>query len=194
MYKIEIKSAKLKDLFAEYSYEQIVEEIKNLRTNEVTVNSDAPVHDDFKQAFKQLNSHLALLCEQVSYGKPEEIAAIMDNIENDYDKFTDFKVTAFKITGTGESEAVVLTGQRKLSNGKVLNLNCPNTKFEDEYQFMPELIAALNTAKNEVLEYHNGKRAPEKQQDLFEDEDGELLDQKVNGKSVRKKAQMQVAE
>lgn len=191
--EIEIKSAKLKDLFCEYSYEQHVEEIRNQRTNEVTVNSDAPVHDDLKQAFKNLNSHFALLCFQVTYGKPEEIADVVDNIENDYDKFTDYKVTAFKISGSGESEGVVISGSRKLPNGKALNLVTPLTKFEDEYQFMPELMGALHNLKNEVYEYHNGKRQPEKQQDLFEEEDGEFADQKINGKS-RKKTQMEVVE
>lgn len=60
---------------------------------------------------------------------------------------------------------------------------------------MPELMGALHNLKNEVYEYHNGKRQPEKQQDLFEDGEGEFTDQLINGKSKSKaKAKMVLAE
>ncbi|HEX7906254.1 MAG TPA: hypothetical protein VF487_20410 [Chitinophagaceae bacterium] len=171
---IEIKAAKLKDDFCNYSYELT----EGVTAGDVCNRSGASiVHDDMKLSFKNLNVHLAVICEEIS---PNEID--IDNLpdinnetlkgkEKQLAKRIDsFAVSAFKIDGTGENEGVVLIGTKKLSSGDYLKLEAPKVKWSENYDFIQELMADVSECKNEVEEYMNGKTAPKMvQQDLFDD-------------------------
>lgn len=178
MANIEINSAKLKGsgvTHCEYSYEQKTESAHEA----IGVSSDAPVHDDMRLAFRALVPHLAFICEEVD--NSNELIEIMDRynglIEDGADtvlmtRLAKYKVTSFKCTGTGDTAGIILSGQKKLITDKIVNLNTPNLKWDDDYQFSQELYAAIERCKTEVLHYMEGKQAPEVQGSLF----GEVAD------------------
>ena len=173
MTEIEIESAKIKDnIFCEYSYSEIVENPKDNRNNSVTVSSDAPIHSDLTNSFRQLIPHMAIICEEVP--NHDSDIQIIDDIEADTDgKFTRFAVTHFSISSSGENQGVVIMGLKKLSNGEQITLKTPKVKFfESNYSYAQELYAAVQKCKEEVKEYHFGKRAPNPQMELFDSEDG----------------------
>ncbi len=143
----EIKKVKLKrGMFLQVDYTLNTED----DTQEISKSSNSVVHDDLKQALKNLSPHLRDLCEQAADSEME--------------------VTGFTITGGGEG--IVLTGTRKLLSGKTLNLNSPNERWENsEYSASQELGELLETAKGEVSQYlFEGKHAPKAQQELDFDE------------------------
>lgn len=176
---IKIKSAEIKDeLFCTYRHS--IEVAKNI-SNDVTTKSKLPVHDDMKSAFRRLNGHLAVICEEVPASDIKDIDKVLCRPEGtspeDYEKSLkglDKKLYAFVVTGisfegTGENEGVVLTGKKKLSTGAWLMLTAPKITWEDNYDFMNELRISADDIKHEVEEYMNGKQAPKIEQgDLFE--------------------------
>lgn len=154
MSHIEIKKAKLiRKMFLEVEYTERTED----DTLEIKKKSNSVVHEDLKASFDALAPHLGKLCEQ-----PKD--AVMS-------------VSGFTITGS--EEGIVLTGTRKLSNGKMLNLNSPNEKYEDsDYEDINEVAQLLEVAKGEIHEYlFEGKHAPKAQTELeFEEEPEEILE------------------
>lgn len=61
---ITVKKASIKEfLFLEVGYDQ---QISPTITDKFKRNSTAPVHDDLKAAFKMLDLHLALICEEIT--------------------------------------------------------------------------------------------------------------------------------
>jgi hypothetical protein len=147
---VEIKKAKIKDdLFLEVEYS---EEVKD-GTNQVKKSCTAPVHDDLKVAFRKLDDHLCKMSEQY-------------NSQGHVDTF-DVNCKGFIMTGTGDSEGVMLIGYRGLSNGKYLNLNSPSYKWSDEYEYISELAEIIEECKHEVMLYlFEGKHQPDAQQEL----------------------------
>src|SRR5574341_902548 len=77
--QIEIKSALIKNgMFCSYNYDENLP--SNVVRSQSVPDTNIPVHPDLLLAFKKLNVHLALICEEI---KPEEISDV-DNIA-DYD-------------------------------------------------------------------------------------------------------------
>ncbi len=168
MENIIIKKGKIKNnLFLQYEYLQTIGNV----TNGHSTSSDAPIHDDLRNAFKGLIPHFAYMCEEISEKKMKQY--INDNLSEEDELFLKFKVNSFSIGGSGDSEGVTLTGSKQVEAG-VVNFSSPFTKWEDDYKFMDELIDAVELAKSEVYEYLNGKQAPKAQQEIsFEDFDTE---------------------
>jgi hypothetical protein len=184
---ITIKKAKIKnELFLEVEYSEKL----NDGTNTVKKECTAPVHDDLKLAFKRLNVHLALLCEQVyiatgkagieiQKGIGEEIAWQMDP-NNDFtfsqpswNIIRGMYCSGFTIGGSGESEGVTLIGYRLLGNDKVLNLTSPFQRWGDSYEFDSKLGEIIEACKHETYQYlFNDKHKPNAQLSMF-DEDNE---------------------
>jgi hypothetical protein len=171
---IEIKAAKLKDDFCNYSYELT----EGVTAGDICNRSGASiVHDDMKLAFKKLNVHLAVICEEISSNDIDidNLPDIADDTLKGKEKtlarrIDSFAVSAFKIDGTGENEGVTLIGTKRLSTGDYLKLEAPKVKWSESYDFINELMADVSECKNEVEAYMNGKTAPKMvQQELFED-------------------------
>lgn len=152
MSNITIKKAKLiRGLFLEVEYTERTED----DTLEIKKKSNQVVHEDLKDSFQKLAPHLESLCEQ-----PEE---------------SEITISGFTITGM--DDGFVISGSRKLSNGKVLNLNSPNERWEDsEYRYRDEIGQLLEEAKSEIHQYlFEGKHAPKPQQEFdFPEEEEEL--------------------
>ncbi len=164
---VTIKKAKLKDdLFLEAEYSEVVKD----GSNTVKKDCTAPVHDDLKAAFRKLDIHLGILCQQCVLDQEGiEWEITEDNLDMDVKNIT---CRGFTIGGSGDSEGVTLIGFRILSNDKILNLVSPFQKWDDinaPYEFVNELGEIIEECKHEVKEYlFNDKHAPEAQLDLFE--------------------------
>ncbi|HDZ25259.1 hypothetical protein LCGC14_0501120 [marine sediment metagenome] len=156
---MEIKKAKLvKDATMEISYiENIVHnegETNEYSTrNKFTGEFEDVVHDDLKEAFAGLVHHFAIICEQIQLIEGTELKDYTEILE-------DYKVTAMSLGGKPGAEGVVITGQRILTSGMVLQLNTPFILFESEggYKQSEELLAACKKVVTEVREYLNGKQ------------------------------------
>lgn len=142
--KYTVKKAKLKDIALEVEYHETLEDT----SNKVKKDCTAPVHEDLKAAFSNMDILLKGITEQ-----PAE-----SNVE----------CTGFTVGGN--EDGAVLIGFRDLDSGAILNLTSPFTRFEDNGQ----LDHAISVAKQEVLLYlFEKKHAPDKQLALEFEETGE---------------------
>ena len=168
MSDVKISKAKIKeDLFLEGEYtETLPGHSKKVSKFSCTV----PVHDDLKEAFKKLDRHLAILCDEVKTPKEKDFDGA------DYPGFT---VRSFSIGGNDEQEGVTVSGYKEGKYGTV-NLNTPHTKWNSEdYPFAPQLSEDVEACIYEVDQYlFNEKRAPEKQLEMSfnEGEENESAD------------------
>ena len=132
-----------------------------------TVEGKNLVTNDLKRAFSMLVPHMAFLCEQKEAENRLSLDELPDNIE------TILEVTGYTVGGDGDSKGVTVTGKRFLKSSKVLNLNTPFTKFNDEneqYDFQFELEQAIEQCDFEVREYLFNKKWKVVQQEFsFED-------------------------
>lgn len=120
-----------------------------------TVEGKNLVTNDLKRAFSMLVPHMAFLCEQKEAENKLSLDELPDNIETILD------VTGYTVGGDGDSKGVTVTGKRFLKSSKVLNLNTPFTKFNDEneqYDFQFELEQAIEQCDFEVREYLFNKK------------------------------------
>lgn len=133
-----------------------------------TVEGKNLVTNDLKDTFNALVAHLAFLCEQ----KEADGKECLEDLPKGIDK--KLEVTGYTIGGEDDSRGVTLIGKRFLKSNKVLNLNSPFTKFDDEnepYQFAFELEQAVEACSYEVNEYLFNKKWKVVQQELpFEEE------------------------
>lgn len=168
---INLKKAKLiEGDFLELEYTQTETEGESVSSTDYKAFIRKYAHVDLLHAFEKLKTHLAFLTESVDI-KDNDLT-FPPELESDI-RFSKFKVTQISLGGSDDSYGVTLTGQRKLKGKKILNLNAPFTKFEeqdgvDNYDFLHELYSDIQTVINEVILYLNGKHAPDPQLDLFE--------------------------
>ena len=131
----------------------------------------APVHADFIAAMKSLAIHFGILTD---YIKPKEVKNIS---QYDVKLIEDFTVTGYSIGGDEEDRGVTITGMKRKSNGKMIIINTPFTRFveaeESQYQFIEHLEERITEVEREVEEYLKGKVAPDPQQTLDFPEPGD---------------------
>lgn len=151
--EIQIKSAILKEDFCNYSYE-----LKTGVTagDELSRAGASIVHDDLKEKFAQLNVHLAFLDN--AYVLSKETINDIDDCHGD-DIASTYFATGFKLTGSGENEAVVLTGHKHVNYGSI-DVKTPKLEFQSSYPFSNELRVAIDDCIDEVDAYMHGKTAP----------------------------------
>ena len=147
--------------------------------NEVVKKCQYLAHIDLINCFEKLHPHLKDICE-------------MDGSAED------FHVSGFTLADGAEGDGVILTGSKKLSTGKVLNLNTPVVEFFDgDYAASGELDTAIDNCIDEVKEYLNGKCAV-KQIELNFDESDENSEINIaegsapKKRSKKKKQEMQI--
>lgn len=151
MADIVITSGKIKGDYCSYSYDERIES----GSQAVQVSSEYIIHDDLRASFRQLVPHLVFICEETDHSNELEVA--MDDVFKIPEesplalKLQSYKVSAFKIVGSGDSQGVVITGQKKLQSGKILNLNTPVIKWEDDYLFANEMRVAVDRAQSEII-------------------------------------------
>lgn len=154
---VEIKKAKIKSrLFL--SYEYVVKE-KDVE-NKNSTSSDAPIHEDLQNAFDSLIPHLVHICEEETLNS---VSAL--EVERLISKY---KVTGITISGSDDTEGVVISGYKTLASEKVVNFNTPFQKFsDDDYPFSSDLYNSVGILKTEVLEYMDGKQGTKSQVGTF---------------------------
>ena len=130
---------------------------------ECMLKCDQLYHDDLAKAFDKLKPHLVCICDQKGSDQ------IADLEEYDESLLTGISVTSFTISGSSESEGIVLVGQKEIGD-KVLNLISPFTMYEDDYKFSSELGLAIAACVFETEEYLFNAKYAIKQLDLFEDQ------------------------
>lgn len=126
--KTKIHKIKIKDGCAIVDYDEVSEEGK---VTEVTKKCPYLVTDDFKNALDRFKAHLAKICDLKEAGwiSDEDLSYEKETLET-------IKVTGIVISGSDESEGVVIIGQKEIGS-KVLNLVSPFTKFTDDHEPYP---------------------------------------------------------
>ena len=129
------------------------------------------VHRDFKEAIKNLVPHLAMLTEQreaydVSLG---ELEAQRETEGKSI--FTRMSVTSVAFSG----DEVIVSGNRVLDRGDVMNLNAPkiSTVDDDNYIYLSELSLAIDNLTYEAEQYVTERKWGLKQGELNFDEAGD---------------------
>lgn len=177
MSKIRIKKAKIVLNYMEAIY-YITDKVGDYEVeNEYKVKFKYDVHEDLKKAFDGLKFHLAMLCEMIKDHDPEQG---MDQ----HPILSELLISSFITGGKGDTAGVTIAGRRTLNNGKVINVVCPFTRFDDEnspYDYGYELSDAVTECVKEVVLYIEEKKSapidpPEKdpQGSLYIDSDGDL--------------------
>lgn len=161
---IEIRGAKIKSIFCDYSYDHTV---APNTTNSVSVKSEIPAHEDLFKAFKKLVPHLAVICDEVKGDEIKDITLIPD-IDPVSEKLALFSVSSFRLDDYEAKEGVAITGEKRLSIGDSVGLVTPKIRWDnDKYQFVDELRIAVTELLFEVEEYMKGnKQAENPQQEL----------------------------
>lgn len=164
--EVEIKSAVLKDEFCNYSYE-----LKTGITagDELSRAGASIVHDDLKERFAQLNVHIAYL--DMAYALAKKEVTDIDDCHGD-EIASMYFATGFKLSGTGENEAVILTGVKHVMYGSI-DIKTPKLHFDSSYPFANELRVAIDDCIAEVDAYMHGKTAPKLVQQEMNFEAGE---------------------
>lgn len=175
---IEIKSATLKDLTCNYSYELLFGKTKG---DELGRKGAHIVHDDMVEAFRQLDVFLAHIDGVFHWANNQTHVGALEAHED----LQNFGVLGFKITGADENKSVILSGYKEVSVGTI-TFSTPKIKLgNSNYLYVDELNEKLQVVINEVDEYMNGKTAPQYEQLEMEfeesgDEDDDFENAKVD--------------
>lgn len=160
---IDIRSAELVDqMFCNYKYKHTV----GVGTvNTVSTKSEVPVHHDLVAAFRRLDAHLALICEEI------EVNLIGDDIESishqsTSDTVGQFTVTKLALDGSEDGYCVIISGLKQLSTGESIKLETPKIAIDASYPFATQLGSTVQDCLFEVEEYMRGKQADNPQQEL----------------------------
>jgi len=149
---MEIKKVKLRDgMFANVEYS----EVHGNASDQFGRTCNNPVHDDFKSKLQGLSVHAVLITELVD---PSKVKGDIDNFHNPILE----KITVKSISlGGEEGEGVTISFERKLSTGKVINVNTPFTKYYEDskgYRFGDDLQLSVNDFIQEVEAYLKGEK------------------------------------
>jgi hypothetical protein len=155
MQKIAIKTVEVGEKFVTIAYAK--EESRQGITMPVTTKRKFPfnIHDELKVALDNLKPHFAILTESLRVLKGQNIANITGSTE-----LEGFEVTGFESKRQGDNFGVIITGHRKLQDGRTVKFSTPFINFDveiSEYDYITELNADVDLAKQEAIEYINGK-------------------------------------
>lgn len=183
---IVIKNAAIRSsLFLSYEFEQKDLDVKNT----IKTSSDAPIHDDLRNAFRALIPHFAFICEEITdenlvskaIADPEMYLSDRESAPDD--SFFKFKVNSFTMIDLKKGlNFVSISGDKQLSTLEEISFPSPSIDLEGgTYKFRSELAETIEVLKKEVLAYMQGKQAPKTQMEMFREEVGEI---EVEGENV----------
>ncbi|MDX8563446.1 hypothetical protein OZ664_05480 [Elizabethkingia sp. HX WHF] len=154
---IEIRSAAIKDLSCNYTYEILVGKTRG----DVLGRKGAQIiHEDLKEAFEQMDVFFAHI--DGAFASWAKNQTPIQKLEAD-EKLANYSVSGFKISGLEENKSVILVGHKETDFGTI-SFDTPKIKLESTYLYKEELNDRLLTLINEVEEYMNGKTAPQYEQ------------------------------
>lgn len=147
---IKINNVKVvKDLFLKVNYDQSTND--GMVSNDL--KSEAPIHDDLREAIAELNMHCATLGNQYNVNGQLDTASI--------------SCVGFTLR-TGNVYGVKLIAQRKLADGKTINILPPFTKLAEgsSYEYADELEIIIDKVVKEAILYLGGKHKANPQQSM----------------------------
>ena len=146
MGEIKVKKASLSGVGLNIEY---VDELDN----KVTVKGENPVHDDLRNAFRELVPYFADLTEQaetkpLDWDNPfdAKVQSVIDNL----------KVSSVTLKGYESNEKCVMSGTRTLSTMKVLSITSPSCGFDlanEQYPRCEDLRDAVYKVLHEAELY-----------------------------------------
>lgn len=156
--QFEIRSAALKDMSCNYTYEVLTGKTKG----DVMKRTGAQIiHEDLDKAFSEMDVFLAHIDGAFSSWANNQ-TPIQDLEE--HEDLNNYGVTGFKISGSDENKSVIIGGYKETGYG-IINFETPKIKlYNTPYLYVEELNDRLKLAFNEVEEYMNGKTAPQYEQ------------------------------
>lgn len=147
---MDIKKVKFRDrMFATVEYR----ETAGATNDDVVRVCNNPVNDDFKTSLQALGVHCILICELVD---PVKVKGELEIYHPSILQFITVKGVSW---GGDEGSGITVSFERKLSTGRVLNLNTPFTKFGDEvivYKFDSELQESVEELERQIELYLDG--------------------------------------
>lgn len=165
---IEIQKAEISSrIFLKWEYEEQVDG----RKTKHKASSDAPIHDDLSNAIQALVPHFVLLTEMK---KKPDVVKVMDLGDLPEELLSKFKVKGIAIEDNKGDISYRISGMKFLKNGKSVSFETPKTDMgtdDDAYEFWEDLERKVETIKEEVLEYMNGKQAISNQTAMDFDEE-----------------------
>lgn len=199
---IVIKKAKIKNsLFLYYEFDQVDVDVKN----ENKTNSNAPIHEDLRNAFKGLIPHLVALCElhhdvdliESAIERPESY--VQDPETSASNEFFKFTVNEVSFDYKSGNNIVSISGNKLLTSLEDIGIDCPPVDLNSsKYPYLSQLIDALEVLKSQVLAYMQGKYGEGHQVSMFDmeeeiDDDGQDATLKVVKGSKKAKAKANAA-
>lgn len=159
MQAINIKKVEVGEKFVTVTYSK--EESRQGITLSVTTKRKFPfnIHDELRDALNELKPHFALCTESYQVVKGQNLEHIKGSSEME-----GFEVTGFEIKRSGDNFGVVIMGHRKLQDGRTVKFSTPFVNFDveiSEYVHIEDLIASVDIAKDEAIEYVLGKFKPQ---------------------------------
>ena len=113
------------------------------------------IHDELKAALDNLKPHFALITEAVKVPKTQSFEGI-----ESLQEMEGFEVTGFEVKKSGDNFGIIILGHRKLQDNRTVKFTTPFINFDVEisdYDHIENLIESVNIAKQEAIEYINGK-------------------------------------
>ena len=151
---IEIRSAALKDMSCNYTYELLFGKTKG---DVMTRKGAHIIHEDLDKAFSEMDVFLAHIDGTFSSWANNQTP--IQDLEA-HEDLKNYGVNGFKISGSDENKSVILSGFKETGYG-IINFETPKIKLESSYLYVQELRDRLNAVLDEVEEYMNGKTAPQ---------------------------------
>ena len=137
----------------------------------ITMEGANIVHQDFKEAIKNLVPHLALLTEQ-----REAYNNTLGELEQQREWEEKSVFTRISVSSVSfNTDEVVISGTRVLDRGDVIKLNAPNVSTVDDenYEYLSELSLAVDNLKYEAEQYVTERKWGLKQGELNFDDAGD---------------------
>jgi len=154
--EVQIKSASLSDALCKYSYELLSGPTSG---DELDHKGKHIIHDDLEKAFSKFNVFLAHLDDAFTGNdNSTELSFLEEETETQ-----SYNVSSFKISGSEENRALVISGTKYVTNGAI-KFDAPKVKLNGSYLYLTQLTDALDNAISEVEAYMNGKSAPQMEQ------------------------------
>ena len=155
MQEIDIKKVEVGEKFVTIIYAK--QEARQGITMPVTTKRKFPfnIHDELKAALDNLKVHFALITEAVKVPLNQSFEGITSLQEME-----GFEVTGFEVKKLGDNLGIIIFGHRKLQDGRTVKFTTPFINFDIEisdYEHIEALIESLDIAKQEAIEYINGK-------------------------------------
>ena len=157
------KASLVSGIFLKYGYELS----DNGKKDTINISSDCAVHDDLKNAFRNLIPFFAHICEEITdeelikkaIKSPEDFLERLEpDPEDKLYPFLKYNVYGFSL-GKG-SESVIILGSKRLKTYEYISLETPTIRLDNDYMFLSELQESIDVLKSEVLAYMDGKQAP----------------------------------